>query len=235
MPETNRIIGTKKGDFVEIEFTGRTNGEIFDTNIKSESEKINPNAEVKPLIAIIGEGMLISGFDKALEGKCVGEKYSIHLKQEEAYGSRNPSLIKMIPKRAFLEHKMNPVAGMTLALDNALAKIISVSGGRVMVDFNNPLAGKELDFDFTITKKLETIKEKVTALQEIFFKQVFEFDLDEKAKKIIFKDIKLTQILNIFRQKFKELVGFDVEILAKKNGEGQKQTEKPEKSLVKTP
>lgn len=219
----------KPKDFVEIEFIGRTDGEVFDTNIPAEARKVNPEAKVAPIVVSTGQEMLVKGFDKALEGKEIGKKYTITIKPEEAYGNRDPKLIKMIPKKVFLEHEMNPVAGMTVSLDNAIAKIISASGGRIMVDFNNPLAGKELEFEFTITKKVIDKKEQVKALQTFLFRKEFEFDLDEKRKMIVFKEPQLTPILNAFKDKFKDLIGYDVEIFSKPE-KAEKPEKKPEKN-----
>ena len=205
----------KPKDFVEIEFIGRTDGEVFDTNIPSEARKVNPKSNVEPIVVCAGQKMLVKGFDDALESKEIGKKYTINLQPEQAYGKRDPKLIKMIPKKVFLEHEMNPVAGMTVSLDNAVAKIISASGGRIMVDFNNPLAGKELEFEFTITKKVTDVKEKAGALQKFLFRKVFDFDIDEQRKMLVFKEPQLTPFLSAFREKFKEMIGYDVEIFKK--------------------
>ena len=212
----------KNNDFIEIEYLGRTDGEVFDTNIPEELKKINPQAEAKPLTVVAGKEMLVKGFDKELAGKEIGKKYTINITPEEGYGKRNPQLIKLIPKKIFLQHKMNPIAGMTVALDNQMAKIVSVSGGRVLVDFNNPLSGKDLEFDFTVKKKITDLKEKIDTLQDFYFRQRFDYDLDEKAKKIIFKEVQLAPVLNVFKDKFKELVDMELEIFSKK------QDKKPE-------
>jgi FKBP-type peptidyl-prolyl cis-trans isomerase 2 len=226
---------TKKNDFIEIEFLGKnlTNNEVFDTNIKEEAEKINIEYTGKPLVVCIGQNMVVKGFDEALEGKEIGKKFSVKINPENAFGKRQPNLSRMIPLRMFLEQKIYPQPGMTLALDNRLVKVMSVSGGRVLVDFNNPLAGKDIEYEFTIKKIVEDNKEKINAVQRFFFGHEFEFDLDEKSKKIIFKEIKLTPILNAFKDKFKEILGFDVEIFAqteKKQENLQKNEEKQEKT-----
>jgi len=224
---------TKKNDFVSIDFIGKNlqSNEIFDTNITEEAKKIKLELSGKPLIACIGHGMVVKGFDEALEGKEVGKKYLIKITPEKAFGPRHSNLVKLIPLKIFIEQKVYPQPGMTLALDNNLVKVVSVSGGRVMVDFNNPLAGKDIEYEFTITKIIDDSKEKVNAIQRFFFGQEFEFDVDETNKKIIFKDIKLTPVLNAFKDKFNELVGMDVEILAKnekKEESKEQQTEKLE-------
>jgi len=220
----------KKKDFVEIEFVGRnlTNNEVFDSNILAEAKKINPNvSSTKPLVVCIGEGMVVKGFDESLEGKELNKKYSVKIGFEKAFGKRYPNLVRLIPIKMFLAQKVYPQPGMTLALDNNLVKIVSVSGGRVMVDFNNPLAGKEIEYDFIIKKILSDLKEKASALQKYLFGQEFEFEVvqNEKSKKLVFKDVKLAQLLDVFKDKFKEMLGVELEIFAEKKSEGKKKEE----------
>jgi len=226
----------QKNDFVEIEFTGKANNEIFDTTNPDEAKSIGLDAKVKPIIACIGKEMILKALDDELEGKEIGEKYSIHLMPEKAFGKRNPSLIKTVPLRIFREKNMNPAPGMVFQFDNQLAKIISVSGGRITTDFNNPLAGKEVDYDFKILKKVDDDKEKVNAIQDYFFRQRFEFEIkrEDKNKKIIFKEAKLKPIIEVFKNKFKEILGFDVEVgEAEKSKDNLKKVEKIEENPQK--
>jgi FKBP-type peptidyl-prolyl cis-trans isomerase 2 len=226
------MVSVKKHDFIELEFVGRnlTNNEVFDTNIKEEGKKANLEVNPKPLVVCVGENMVVKGFDESLEGKEIGKKYTVKLAPEKAFGPRKPGLTRMIPIKMFLEQKIMPEAGMTLALDNNLVKVVSVSGGRVLVDFNNPLAGKDVEYDFTITKHITDEKEKVNAVQRFFFGHEFEFDLEEKdgKKKIVFRDLKLAPVLNAFKDKFKEVLGYDLEILEKKKDEKSEKAEKKE-------
>jgi FKBP-type peptidyl-prolyl cis-trans isomerase SlyD len=222
----------QKNDFIEIEFTGKANNEVFDTTNKQEAKQMNPEIDtkdIKPLIVSVGNQMLLKGFDDAIEGKETNKKYSIHLEPEQAFGKRDPSLIKIISMKTFREKNINPVPGLTLQMDNYLAKILSVSGGRITVDFNNQLAGKEIDYDFKITKKIEDNKEKISALQDFFFKQRFEFEIDEKNKKVILKDEKIKPLVQMMAQKFKDMTGFDFEVKedkAEKPGDDLKKIEK---------
>ena len=204
----------EKNDFIEIEFTGKSNGNIFDTTNKEEAKSIGLEADVKPIIVSVGNEMLLKGFDNALEGKEIGKKYSIHLVPEEAFGKRDSSLLKLIPLRIFREKNMNPVPGMTLQLDNHVAKVLSVSGGRITVDFNNPLAGKEIDYDFIPTRKIIDDKEKIDSLQDFFFRQRFEFEI--KEKKVVFKEPKIKPLIDMMREKLKQISGFDFEVVEEK-------------------
>jgi len=212
----------KKNDFVEIEFSGRVNGELFDTTSKEEAKEMNFDADVKPVVVCVGNEMILKGFDSALEGKEIGENYSVHLAVKEGFGNRNPSLIKTIPMKVFREKNMNPVRGMTLQMDNQIAKVISVSGGRVMVDFNNPLAGKEIDYDFKILRKVDSDEEKVNALQDFFFRQRFEFSVDKGVVK--FKDEKIKPLVGMMAGKFEEMSGLKLDVGEEKD-KGEKKTD----------
>ena len=225
---------TQKNDFVEIEFLGRNlgNNEIFDTNIEEESKKLNPDAEVKPLIVCISREMVVKGFDEALEGKEVSKKYNVKISPEKGFGKRDSKLVRLIPLKMFLAQKIYPEAGMTLALDNSLVKVVSVNGGRVLVDFNNPLAGKDIEYEFTIKRKIKDTKEKANSLQKFLFGHEFEIGIDEEKKKIVFKDLKLMPVIKAFAPKFKEILGYDAEIFEKKEEkkeESKKADEKDEK------
>lgn len=213
----------KKNDFVEIEFTGKSNEEIFDTTNPEEAKSIGLEADVKPVIASVGNEMLLKGLDEELEGKEVGKKYTLHLTPDKAFGPRNPLMIKTISLKLFREKNMNPAPGMVFQLDQHLVRIISVSGGRVMADFNNPLAGKEVDYEFKITKKIEDNKEKVNALQDFFFRQRFEFDI--KDKKVIFKEEKIKPAIDMFAKKFNEMTGLDFNVIAKKEDKKEESKE----------
>ncbi|MBX4196867.1 FKBP-type peptidyl-prolyl cis-trans isomerase [Candidatus Pacearchaeota archaeon] len=194
-----------KKDFVELEYVGITQGQVFDSNVPEELKKLNPEAVAKPLIIAVGEGMVVKGFDSALEGKEVGKKYHVHVGFKEAFGERRRELVKTIPLKVFTEKNVNPYPGLVLALDDTIAKIIAVSGARVITDFNNPLAGKDLDYTFTITRKVTEDKEKAQALFEMMFKFIPEYDVNEK---VVVKGPKFLEFyIKAFNDKFKDLVG----------------------------
>ncbi len=146
----------KKSDFIEIEFTGRVkNGEIFDSNIKEDLEKLHSGhshaLETKPFVLCLGEQMFLKSIEDFLIGKDIG-KYEIELSPEKAFGRREPKLIMRIPMKIFREQKINPVQGEVFNFDGKPAKILAVSGGRVMADFNSPLAGKEVIYQLRVNR-----------------------------------------------------------------------------------
>ena len=203
-----------KNDFIEIEFTGKSNNEIFDTTNKEEAKQLGLEIDVKPMIVSAGNQMLLKGLDESLEGKEIGKKYSVHLTPEQAFGKRHPELIKTIPFKIFKEKNINPYPGMALQLDNSIAKVLSVSGGRIIVDFNNPMAGKEIEYDFTAKRKIADDAEKINALQDFFFRQRFEFEVKEENgnKKVIFKKQEIKPFIDMLKQKFKDITGLNFEV-----------------------
>lgn len=198
----------KKNDFIEIEFTGYANDQVFDTTNKKDAEKIGLNIKnIKPLIISIGNQMVIQGLDEDLEGKETNTEYSINITPEKAFGRRNLNMIKTYGINHFKKQNINPYIGMTLQLDNVLAKIISVNGGRVTIDFNNPLAGKNINYKYKVNKIITEEKDKVNSLQDFFFKHRFDFEI--KDKKVIFNDDKIKIFINLLSQKFKDMTGLE--------------------------
>ena len=131
----------KKNDFIEVEFTARVKNtnEIFDSNREEDLKKTNINVSAKPLIFSLGAGMFLKGIDDFLMGKDLG-KYNIELTPEKSFGDRDSKLIQLVPMRIFREQHLKPVQGFVFNFDGRVAKILSVSGGRVIADFNNPIA-----------------------------------------------------------------------------------------------
>jgi len=213
------MVKIAKNDFVEIEFVGRVKDtkEIFDTNSKAEIEKNKLNFEAKPYIVCVGKSMAIRGLDIALENKEVGQEYETEIKPEEAFGKRNPAMVKMIPLKIFIDQRIMPQKGMQLSLDGMIVKVISVSGGRVLVDFNNPLSGKIVSYKYKILRKVEDQNEKVNALQDFFFRKRFDFTV--KDKDVVFKvEAPLAKFIEMMAKPFEDILGMKVksEIIEKK-------------------
>ena len=201
----------KEKDFIEIEFTGKTkDNEVFDSNVKSVLEKAGLNVHAKPFIFAIGQGMFLKGIENFLVGKDLG-KHEISLEAKDAFGIRDRKLMRMVPLKMFHEKQVNPVPGASFNFDGTPGKILTVSGGRVVVDFNNPLAGKDVEYSINVLRKIEDQKEKIDAFNEFLFKQKFVFEI--KDKKLSLKaDKQLMQLVPLFKEKYKELFDLDLEV-----------------------
>jgi len=202
----------KEKDFVEIEFTGKIKGgEIFDSNTKEDIEKEELKTQAKPFVFSLGQGMFLKGIDDFLIGKEVGKQYNIQLNAENAFGKRNPELIRLIPLNIFKQHKLNPVPGIMFDFDGRLAKVLSVSGGRVRIDFNLPLAGKDVEYKIKVLRKLEDLNDKINSLNEFLFRKKFPFSIKDK-KLIMQVDKPLVKFVELFKEKFKELFELELEV-----------------------
>jgi FKBP-type peptidyl-prolyl cis-trans isomerase 2 len=201
----------QKKDFIEIEFTGKVkDGGIFDSNIKEDLEKLNPDAKPKPFVFCLGEGMFLKGVDEFLVGKEIGE-YNIELSPEKAFGQRVPSFVQMIPMKIFQSQNVRPYPGAVFNFDGRIAKILSVSGGRVTADFNHPLAGKDIIYEVKVLRKVENLDEKLKSFIEFIFRRELKFSVEEK-KLIIEVEKELSKFVEMFKDKFKEIFDLDLEV-----------------------
>ena len=217
----------QKGDFVEIEYVGRVKltGDIFDLTSEelAKKEKIhNPQHPYGPALVIVGSGMVVPGVMKELEKMEVGEEMSFEVSPPEGFGLRNPKLIRIVSASKFTENKVNPVPGIYFEIDGMQAKVQSVSGGRVRVDFNNPLAGKALDYTVKILKKLEHDKEKIENLLKYYRVDFSSVEIKEKAV-----EIKSEKHVNPIAQKImSDMITKWVRGIEKVEFEGEKANEK---------
>jgi len=201
----------KEKDFIEIEFTGKVkDGDIFDSNVKKDIEKADLKLEAKPLSFGLGQGMFLKGVDKFLIGKEIG-KYKIELKPGEAFGIREPKLVQKIPMKAFTQQELNPIPGTMFNFDGKIGKILTVSGGRVIVDFNNPIAGKEVVYDVKVLRKLDKKEEKIKAFNEFLFKKDFKFEIKDK-KITMHVEKQMSEFVKMFADKFKGVLGLELEV-----------------------
>jgi FKBP-type peptidyl-prolyl cis-trans isomerase SlyD len=221
-----------KKDFVELEFTGSANGIIFDSNIKEDLEKVSKDAKPQKTIVVIGEGMVVKGLDMELENKEIGKLYEVKVLHKNGFGQRKGELVRTIPLHVFTQQKINPIPGSTLFLDNNLAKVITVSGARVITDFNNPLAGKDLDYKFTIKRLVTDEKEKAESLFLFYFKFIPKFEV--KQNKIMLKGpVSMEDFIKIHKQKFKDLLDKELMLTIEKEQGNKKErsSETPQQSL----
>ena len=136
-------MAVEKGNKIKVDYEGKfEDGTVFDA-----SEKHG-----EPLEFTAGEGMVVSGFDKAVIGMNVGEEKEVTLQPEEAYGPLNPEAIQKVPKDKFpAEAKEGMMIGIPLPNGQQIpAKIEKIGETEVTLDMNHPMAGKVLIFKIKI-------------------------------------------------------------------------------------
>ena len=136
----------KSGDKVKVHYHGRlTNGETFDS---SEGRA--------PLAFEVGGGMVIKGFDEGVAGMTVGEKKTVNIPFDEAYGPRNPEMLVEFPREKFPKD-MELEVGMPLMMNNGADQqfqvvVTEIKEDVVILDANHPLAGQDLVFDIELVE-----------------------------------------------------------------------------------
>lgn len=207
----------QKKDFIEIEFTGKVKDTemVFDSNIAEELKKLNPELKAKPLIICLGENMFLKAVeDFLLINSGINKSYEIELTPEKAFGLRDSKLVQVVPINVFYSQKINPIQGSVFNFDGRLGKVLSVSGGRVITDFNNPLAGKTVIYTLKVLRKVEDIKEKVDSVIEFFIRKTLPFEIKE-SKLIVEAEKGVGEFLILFKDKFKEILDLGLEIKEK--------------------
>ncbi len=223
-----------KNDFIEVEFTARIKGnnEVFDTTVLEDAKKAKlmegrKEGDFKPIKICVGQGMVVRGLDDNLVNKEIGEDYEVGLKPKEAFGDRNPALVRTVPLSVFRQKGVEPVAGAMLNIDNILVRISAVTSGRVIADFNNPLAGKEIAYKFKIISKIDDLKEKVEVLANFFLGKT-DVKLEENKATLEAEILLPEGFLEEFKKKVKDILGIEVEI--KEKEEKKAKQEKKEKN-----
>lgn len=190
----------KEGDFIKIDYVARLkeNNTIFDLTREDIAKKENifdPNFKYGPIPVIIGANLVIPGLEEELKKMKVKEKKTFVVKPEKAFGQRSAELIKLIPLTEFKKKNIDPYPGMIVNINNIPARILSVGGGRVRVDFNHPLAGKELKYEVEIVKKITKKDEKIKAILEHFLRassNKLKVKFNEKTVELTLKRLDLS-------------------------------------------
>ena len=139
----------KEGDVVKVHYTGKlVNGEQFDSSVGRE-----------PLEFTVGAGQMIKGFDDAMPGMNLGEKKTINIAPEDAYGPRSEEAIIEFPKEN-VPADMILEPGMPLTLSNQAGQpvpaiVVEVKDDIIVLDANHFLAGQELIFDIELVEIAE--------------------------------------------------------------------------------
>ena len=157
---------TKKGDFVEIDYVAKEKdtGRIFDLTSAAIAKKEGiKQGHFHPISICIGEGDVVPGLDESLVDKEAGKSFSVDIPSAKAFGPKNQKYVQLIATNKLLKNNIKPYPGLQLDVDNMIGVVRSVSGGRTLVDFNHPLAGRDVTYDVTINKILTTTEEKLKA------------------------------------------------------------------------
>jgi len=151
--------GLQDGDFVELDYTLRTtdDDEVIDTTHESVAEEAGiadeDNRDFTPRTIIIGDGHVFESVDDSLRGSEVGDGDSVIVTPEEGFGEYDPEEVRTVSAEKIPEDDRYP--GATVQIDRQQGHIETIIGGRARVNFNHPLAGEELEYDYEIASVVD--------------------------------------------------------------------------------
>lgn len=141
----------KKGSKVKVHYTGKLeNGKVFDTSVEKD-----------PLEVVVGQSGLIKGFEEGLMGMKEGEKKTIEITPEDAYGQLIEGRTQEVEKSALPEEIQ---VGMALQANGEVGTMVvtvkEIKEETVVLDANHPLAGKDLIFELEVLEVSNGKKKK---------------------------------------------------------------------------
>ena len=159
----------KKGDFVRISYTAKLeDGTVIDSTDESVAKEhgvYEEGARYGDIVVVVGEGHVLKGLDEDLEGKEVGYKGTVEVPPEKAFGEYDPENKEVVSITKFSE---KPMPGQRVRIGEKTGVVEKVIGRRAIVDFNHPLAGKKIIFEYEIKELIEKPEEKVKYLFLIY-------------------------------------------------------------------
>ena len=132
------------------------------------SEVLDSNKGGAPLEFVMGKGQIIPGLEKGLVGMNEGDSADILVKAQEAYGLRDDEAVQKLPKEQFegieLEKGMQ-LYGQGQQGETIQVTVVDFDDKEVTVDFNHPLAGKDLMFNVTVVSERDATEQEAATGQ----------------------------------------------------------------------
>jgi len=162
--------GLQDGDFIKLDYTARTveEGRLVDTTDPevAEKEEIDSDQEFSPRTIVLGEGHIFESVEEDIIGKEVGDTGTVVVPAVEAFGEYDDEQVRTISKDKIPEDDRYP--GAQVRIDNEEGFIETIIGGRARVDFNHPLAGEDIEYEYEVVGEVEDRQEKAEGLLNMF-------------------------------------------------------------------
>ena len=125
------------------------------------------NRTFQPMVAIVGHGALIEGFEDALLEAEPDKDYSITIEPDKAYGEKDPNEVMTISQDKLMRYVRDPRSlylGAPITIDGRTGTLSFLAAGRARIDYNHPMAGRTLKYDYRIVKVIDEPDERIAAL-----------------------------------------------------------------------
>ncbi|OYT34632.1 MAG: hypothetical protein B6U87_01740 [Candidatus Aenigmarchaeota archaeon ex4484_52] len=219
----------KEKDIIEIDYIAKikNTGDVFDLTNEQKAKKLNiynKNYLYHPVIIILGQGFILKALEDRLlkiNEKNIGKTFTFVFEPKEAFGERNNKLVKTISTSYLNKKNISPKIGERIEFEDEknkklIGKVISISSGRVCIDFNNALAGKTVEYEVSVNKIFKTQEERINAIIKMFiptnFKEVetkikqnaITISLPKKLDNAVIKQL-IAKYINLCIDKIKEI------------------------------
>ena len=158
--------GLQDGAFVRIAYTARTvdEGQLVDTTDEAvaEEEGVADQGEFEPRTIVLGEGHLFPAVEDDIRGKEIGDEGSVVVTAEEAFGAYDEEQVRTVSADKIDEDDRYP--GARVQIDGEGGVLETIIGGRARVDFNHPLAGEDIEYEYELLETVEGDLEQARGL-----------------------------------------------------------------------
>ena len=152
-------------------------------DVAKENDIFDENREYTPMITVVGDGRLIAGFESSLSDAEAEKDYEIDIEAPDAYGERDASLVETIGQNVLMRSVRDPnmlAIGAPVEIGGRTGVLQFLSAGRARIDYNHPLAGATLKYNYNIVKVVEDRAERVeTLLKMNTGREDFEISFEE--------------------------------------------------------
>ena len=182
--------GLADGDFVRIAYTARTveNGQLVDTTdaeVAEEEGVDDQQQSFEPRVIVLGEGHIFETVEEAIKGGEVGDEGDVVVPAEEAFGERDPDEVRTVSADKIPEDDRYP--GAHVDLDGEHGHVEAIIGGRARVDFNHPLAGQDVEYEYELLDVVEDRVEQAKGLIGMYVDTDLEMwiETDEEEEEVV--------------------------------------------------
>ncbi|WP_459194156.1 FKBP-type peptidyl-prolyl cis-trans isomerase [Halosimplex sp. J119] len=168
--EAEETTGLQNGDFIELDYTARTveGGDLVDTTDPdvAEEEGVGEDQEFAPRTIVLGEGHVFGAVEEDIIGSEVGDTGSVTVSAEEAFGEFDDDEVRTVSADRIPEDDRYP--GAHVDIDGEHGHVETIIGGRARVDFNHPLAGEDIEYEWEVLDEVEDREQRASALLNVF-------------------------------------------------------------------
>ncbi|MBX0302696.1 FKBP-type peptidyl-prolyl cis-trans isomerase [Haloarcula salinisoli] len=159
--------GFQSGDVVKLAYTARTvdEGQLVDTTdeeVAADEGIDTDQQDWGPRTIVLGEGHIFPDVEEDIYGKEVGDEGTVTVSAEDAFGEYDEEQVRTVTKDKIDEDDRYP--GAQVQIDGEQGRLETIIGGRARVDFNHPLAGEAVEYEYEVVAEVTDREEKAQGI-----------------------------------------------------------------------